>query len=189
MQARRDEIVAAAIKAIAEKGISRTSMADIIAGAGLSVGAVYGHFEGKREILAAAAHRLLARRRDELDAALAQGRPPSPGEAVALLLGGMLSDGVEPRALIQVWAEAATDPEILGIMREAAGQLQETLRRALRAWFAAHPEQAPDGVDAAIRRLLPVLVALGQGFVVQRGIFEEFDSDAYFETVRTLLPH
>lgn len=46
---RREEIIAAAIRAFSTKGFSRASMADVIAESGRSAGAIYGHFSGKRE--------------------------------------------------------------------------------------------------------------------------------------------
>ena len=188
-EARRAEIVAAAVRAITEKGISRTSMADIIAASGLSVGAIYGHFEGKREIIAAVADHVLGRRREAIDSRLKQGPPPSPGELVALVARGVLREGIDPRAMIQVWAEALAEPEIIAILQGAVRTLQGAIDRALRAWFEAHPEQAPDGPDITARRLRPVIIALIQGFMVQRSLFEDFDEDAYLETVRTVLPH
>src|SRR5688500_7739550 len=93
-EARREEIIAAALRAFTAKGFSRTSMADIIAESGLSVGAIYGHFAGKRELVAACAAEVLGRRRAELDEAVAQGNPSCPGEAIAVLVRGMVRDGI-----------------------------------------------------------------------------------------------
>src|SRR5688572_26574226 len=188
-EARREEIIAAALRAFTAKGVSRTSMAGIIAASGLSAGAIYGHFAGKRELIAACATEVLGRRRAELGEAIASGKPPSPGEAVAALVRGMVRDGIDSRALVQLWAEATVDEEIRVIANGALGIIQETLDRTLRAWFALHPEQAPEGVDEAVRRLLPVMTGLGQGFILQRTIVDDFDEDAYLATVRDLLPH
>ena len=41
-EARRDQIVDAALRCFSRKGFQRTSMADIIAESGLSAGAIYG---------------------------------------------------------------------------------------------------------------------------------------------------
>lgn len=188
-EARRDEIVAAALRAFTAKGFSRASMADIIAESGLSVGAIYGHFSGKQELLAACAIHLLGRRRDEVDAAIEHGQPPAPGDAVVLLVRGMLRDGIDSGALVQVWGEATVDPELRGIVNEALAIIRGALDRALRAWFTAHPEQAPDGVEVAVRSLLPVMAGLGQGFILQRSIVDDFDEEAYLASVRALLPH
>jgi AcrR family transcriptional regulator len=51
---RREEILAAALACFAEGGYYETTVDDIAARAGLSKGAVYWHFDGKREIFLAA---------------------------------------------------------------------------------------------------------------------------------------
>src|SRR5688572_10171327 len=188
-EARREEIIAAALRAFTAKGFARTSMADIIAESGLSVGAIYGHFAGKRELLAACATEVLGRRRAELVEAIEQGNRPSPGETVAVLVRGMVRDGIDSRALVQLWAEATVDPEIRPIVNHALGIIRDAFDKALRAWFALHPELAPDGVDEEVRRLMPVMAGMGQGFILQRTIVDGFDEDAYLATVRDLLPH
>jgi AcrR family transcriptional regulator len=176
------------MRAIAEKGLSRVSMADIVTASGLSVGAVYGHFGGKQDLLSVVAHHVLGRRRDEIDALLRDGTPP-PGEVLVLVLSGMMRDGATPGALIQIWAEATVDPQIRATVLGAVAILQRAFTRALTAWFDAHPEQAPDGTEDGVRRLLPIMISLAQGFVVQSAILPEFDAGTYLETVRSLLPH
>ncbi len=54
---RREEILAAALACFAAGGYHETTVDDIAARAGLSKGAVYWHFEGKREIFLAALDR------------------------------------------------------------------------------------------------------------------------------------
>lgn len=51
MLARRQQILEAASRVFAKKGIHQSSIRDICFESGLSVGAVYGHFENKREIV------------------------------------------------------------------------------------------------------------------------------------------
>ncbi len=188
-EARREEIIAAALRAFAAKGFSRTSMADIIAASGLSAGAIYGHFAGKRELIAACAAEVLGRRRAELGEAIASGNPPSPGEALGLLVRGMVHEGIDSRALVQLWAEATVDAKVRAIAEGALATLRETLDRTLRAWFALHPDRAPSDVDEAIERLVPLMLGMGQGFILQRTIFADFDEDAYLAAVCDLLPH
>lgn len=188
-EARREEIVAAALRALAVKGYPRTSMADVIAESGLSAGAIYGYFPGKQELFVAVAQSLLGGRRDELAARVRSGPPPSPGEALSLLLRGLLASGIDAQVLVQVWGEATTEPDIRRVVNESVATLRAALGDALRAWFAGHPEHAPEGVEAAAERLLPVMLALAQGFLIQRSIFDDFDDEAYLATVRDVLPH
>jgi AcrR family transcriptional regulator len=188
-EARRRQILTATVRALAVKGVGSVSMADIITEAGLSAGAIYGHFDGKRELIAAVAREVLSRRRADLAAATAE-TPLAPGDVLTLLLRGALADGVDPRALLQFWAEAAVDDKVRAAVTESAvGVLREGLGGALRGWLGEHPEHAPDGVEAASVRLLPVMLGLAQGFLVQTALFDDFDGDAYLAAARELLPH
>jgi AcrR family transcriptional regulator len=54
MNAQRERIVRAAIECIADKGVERTSIADICRKTGFSSGALYVHFANKDEIVAEA---------------------------------------------------------------------------------------------------------------------------------------
>lgn len=48
LASRRQQIVDAASQLFAEKGFSRTTMADVVAASKLSTGAVYRYFSGKK---------------------------------------------------------------------------------------------------------------------------------------------
>src|SRR6187551_3171278 len=52
---RRDQIMEAAIVAFAKRGFHQTSMHDISAEAGISVGLIYRYFENKEAVIAAMA--------------------------------------------------------------------------------------------------------------------------------------
>ena len=54
MEAQRRRILRAALRCMGERGIERTSVAEIRREAGLSAGALYTHFRSKEEIIAAA---------------------------------------------------------------------------------------------------------------------------------------
>lgn len=188
-EARREEILTAALRVLSEKGYQRTSMADVIAESGLSAGAIYGYFDGKRELFLAVASAVLGRRRDELEAVIRQGPPPSPGEALGVLLRGLLAGGMDTRVLVQVWGEATTEPDVRALVNDQVHVIRGAFEDAVRAWCGAHPDRVPEGPDAAVTRLLPVMLALAQGFLVQRAIFDDFDDEEYLATVREALPH
>ncbi|GAB3157545.1 hypothetical protein GCM10027059_00760 [Myceligenerans halotolerans] len=187
-QARREEILAAALRAFAAKGYQRTSMADVLAESGLSTGAIYAHFAGKRELFVAVARNTLLRRNDEVVAAGAAGDPPAPAEILRIVVHGVLREGLDPRVLLQFWSEATIEPEIREMVREAVAVIRTSFEEALVRWFARHPEHAPDGPQAAAGRLLPVLLALGQGFMVQYSIMDGFDGEAYLDAAAAVLP-
>lgn len=188
-QARREEILAAAQRAFAAKGYQRTSMADVLAESGLSTGAVYAYFTGKRELFVAMAREVLLRRNAEILTASAGEEPPAPGAALRIVLLGALREGVQPGMMMQLWSEAAIDAEMRDIVNRQLGVIMEIFTGVLERWFTAHPEQAPDGAQAAAARYLPVMLSLGQGFMLQYAILDGFDADAYFDTVAELLPH
>ena len=187
--ARRDEILDAALRAFSDKGFQRTSMADIISESGLSAGAIYGHFAGKRDLVAAVAARTLEARRSELLARRADdGRPLSPGEVMATIVDGMRHEGFS-RILLQLWAEAAIDPEIRELVQGVLVRLRETLRTQLVEWGEANADRIDGDPEAWAARLTPVLIALGPGFVVQRQLVDGFDEEAYLATLPEALPH
>ena len=112
-EARRDQIVDAALLCFANKGFHRTSMADIIAESGLSAGAIYLHFDGKQQIALAVAQRILGNRMLEFSERLAEDRElPPPSSMLRLMMTGLTSEVRDPRLLVQLWGEAVTDPEV-----------------------------------------------------------------------------
>src|ERR1700712_4865389 len=88
-EARRDQILDAAIACIARTGFHRTSMADIIAESGLSAGAIYLQFAGKQDIALAVGKRVLGNRLTEVDGVLATGALPAPSEVLRLMMTGL----------------------------------------------------------------------------------------------------
>ena len=78
----RDALIDAAVEEFAEKGYEATKVSDIAERAGVTTGALYGHFDGKLDLLMATlgAHfgrRFLAEGRRRRDAAVERG----PGRA------------------------------------------------------------------------------------------------------------
>ncbi len=188
--ARRNQILEAARRAFAAKGYQHTSMADIIAETGLSTGAIYGHFEGKGELFKAAARFVMARRTADLVAAAAEGDPPSPAEVLDIMLTGLQADGLDLRLLVQLWGESTVDPEVRDVVNTAVRSLRGAFQDALRRWYEADPERrAPDGVDVAVEQVLPVFLGLGQGFIVQAVILDDFDPQVYLDGAHRILPH
>jgi AcrR family transcriptional regulator len=187
--ARRNEILDAARRAFAAKGYQHTSMADVIAEAELSTGAVYSYFEGKRDLFAAVARHVLGRRNADLVEAAADGTPPAPAEVLEIVLDGVLSEGLDLRLLVQLWGEATVDPEMRNVVNAGVKVLRAAFVAALRRWFEVHPEHAPDGADVAAEQLVPVLMGMGQGFIFQSAMLDGFDRASYLDEVRRLLPH
>lgn len=187
-EARRSEIVDAALGCFAAKGFRGTSMADIIAASGLSAGAIYGHYAGKDELFAAVVHRVLSARSIELEELRADHGPLAPGEVMAALIDGMRHDALSPSLFLQVWAEAAIDPGLRELVQRTLATIRRMLGGLVIEWASANPDLAGGDAEAYARRAVPVLMGLAPGFMVQRAVLADFDEDAYLASVRTLIP-
>lgn len=181
-EARREQIAAAALACFAEKGFQRTSMADIIDASGLSAGAIYLHFESKQQIVLAVGRRVLGRRLGDLES-MAGGDLADPVATLQLLLGGMVDDILDTRLLLQVWGEATTDPELASLVTEIFATLREALTAYLTAWATRKGAADPEAWAATA---FPAMLALAQGFMVQRALLPRFDADSYFGAVRSV---
>src|SRR3954452_15381789 len=123
-ESRRDQITDAALRSFAANGFQRTSMADIIAEAGLSAGAIYGHFDSKQQIALAVAQRVLGNRIGELQERMRAGEFPNPDQVIAIMTEGMHRDLPDPSLLVQLWGESVHDDEI----RSLVGRVFEEIR-------------------------------------------------------------
>lgn len=179
-EARREQIAVAALACFADKGFQRTSMADIIDASGLSAGAIYLHFASKQQIVLAVGRRVLGRRLGDLQAMTEQ-RLADPVTTLQVLLAGMVDDILDTRLLIQLWGEATTDPELGALVTEIFATLRTALTRYLTAWATRQGVAEPEPWAEAA---LPAVLAIAQGFMVQRALLPGFDADAYFSSVR-----
>ncbi|MCD2441757.1 TetR/AcrR family transcriptional regulator [Agromyces sp. SYSU K20354] len=186
--ARRDEILDAALRAFSVKGFQRTSMADIISESGLSAGAIYGHFNSKRELVAGVAARMLEARQSELVARRAGGEPLSPGELMSTFVNGMRREPFS-RMLVQLWAEASLDSDIRELVQGVLVHLRATVRGQLAEWAAANPDRVSGDPEAWADRMTPVLIAVGPGFIVQRQLVDGFDEEGFLAALPEMLPH
>lgn len=185
---RRDQITDAALACFLEKGFQRTSMADIIAASGLSAGAIYLHFASKQDIALAAGRRVLDRRRTELDALTEAGAELDPIGLLRVMTAGLAADFADTRILVQLWGEATVDPALQALVGEIFAALRAPFMRYLGAWATAHRGLTPEDAAAWALRVLPAMLALGQGFVIQKALLPRFDGDVYFAAVAELLP-
>lgn len=176
-ESRRREILDAAARCFADRGFQRTSIADIIAESGLSAGAIYGHFASKQEIMIAVAERVVGHRVEEL-AAFASGEVPTPGEILRTLVAGMRRELPDARLLLHIWGEAVVDPEVQAVAARVFPLLHEAGHRTLTARFrsrGAAPAAAAERAD----ELVPLMLGIVQGYVVQSALVPGFDAEAY----------
>jgi len=188
-EARRQQVLDAAIACFARTGFHQTSMADILQEAGLSAGAVYSYFSGKDEIIAAVAE---SRHRQEAQlnaAATAHADPIEALHRLARAYAGWMFDPsaagkLRRRVGVQSWAEALHSPEIraqvlrgLSAAKDALGALIRRAQADGRIAEAFDPEA-----------LARAMVALFQGFVLQLAWDEQAaDRDTHLAAVEGLL--
>lgn len=152
-RARRLEIMDAALRAAAARGLAHTSIADISAEAGLSVGSIYSHFATRAEIMAAVAREVIPTRVEELLAET--NRIRTPAEIVAAVCG-RADDGLLPRrVLLQIWSEATTDPDLHAIYESSVGALSNACRAAATPWVRANGRS----LDAVTRGIVTAIQA------------------------------
>ncbi|WP_430647657.1 TetR/AcrR family transcriptional regulator [Agromyces sp. GXS1127] len=187
--ARREEILDVALRCFAERGYAKTSIADLVEASGLSAGAIYGNFpDGKKELFASAAARVLESRRIELDARRRDGGPLAPGEIIATLLTGIRTEPFSD-VLPQLWAEAIVDPEIHGLVQVVFLRLRGAIGAQLAEWARAHPDRVGGDPDAWAERVAPVVLSAAPGFILQRALFDDFDEQAYLDALGEALVH
>ena len=122
MEAQRERIVRAVLQCIAEKGVERTSIADICRKAGMSTGAVYLHYRDKNDLVSAA-----LRYATTTDAAL----PESWSKLIELIasLGDQLGFDIAmvARIRLHLHAESVTPGQLHELYRPI-------MKRALDEW-------------------------------------------------------
>jgi AcrR family transcriptional regulator len=187
-EARRDQIVDAALACFSAKGFQRTSMADIITESGLSAGAIYGHFAGKQQLALAVAQRILGNRMTEFGGRLHDpSELPPPSAMLRLMMTGLTHDLTDIGVLVQLWGEAVTDPEMSRMIGPIFSEVQGVMGPYLARWAVEHRGVAPDAAEAWALRIIPVFLGLGQGYIIQSALLPQFDAEGYFAGVADLL--
>jgi TetR/AcrR family transcriptional regulator, transcriptional repressor of aconitase len=173
---RRQHIAAAALRCFARQGFAGTSMADIIAESGLSAGSIYSHFESKADLMRFVASDVLAARLGELAAPADGHAPAQPSRVFARLIGGM-ADRSFAQVLLQVWAEAPRDPELIVVARENVALIRATVTAMLLPWATGRAAGAAEA-DAMARRACDTVMLMTQGYVARLGFDEAADPGA-----------
>lgn len=186
-EARRDQIVDAALRCFSARGFQRTSMADIITESGLSAGAIYGHFEGKQQLALAVAQRILGNRLAEFDSRVGAGELPPPSGMLRLMMDGLRGELRDTGVLLQLWGEAVTDPQMSDMVGPIFVRVRELMGPYLRRWAVERRRLGGDTANAWADGVVFVFFGMAQGYIVQSALLPGFDSDAYLRGVAVLL--
>jgi TetR/AcrR family transcriptional regulator, transcriptional repressor of aconitase len=184
VEARRHQILSAALRCFARDGFHRTTMQDIFRESDLSPGAVYSYFKGKDELMLAIIAEVMSFVGEAaalITEPLPEGRLRRPGEALAEIIDRYqdfeLGTVVErARIFPHLVGEQQRNPQLNAAVRTGLDTLRggfETLARAAQERGELDPAGDPEQFSR-----LPV--SLMQGLLVQVGVYgEEIDIDAY----------
>lgn len=183
LEARREEILDAAIACFTRKGFHRTTMDDICRQAGLSPGAVYRYFSSKNEIIDAAVRENpkadptswpeFARWVEEEAASFddfAKMIKTMNGIGLERFVRGSEAVETDMKFRLRSWSEALQNPEVkeevLARWQHRLGLFEQVVRRA-QELGQVNPELDP----AVVGR---VMLALGEGFTLMWTIDPDF---------------
>jgi AcrR family transcriptional regulator len=186
-EARRGQIVDAALRCFAARGFQRTSMADIIAESGLSAGAIYGHFAGKQQIALAVAERVLGNRMTEFGERLASGELPAPTSMLRMMMEGLRGDVHDTGLLVQLWGEGVTDADMSGIIGPIFVRVRAIIGAYLADWAVQHRGMEREAATVWADEVMPVFLGMGQGYIIQSALLPGLDPEGYFRGVADLL--
>ena len=134
---RREEILLAAATLFAQQGYAATAMNDIGAAIGITGGALYRHFDSKREVLVAIVMRALDRTVARVGEIVEQSR--SPEEKLDALLVNLVSATLENRTLVRV---SSREGNSLDEQTEAL--IDRTHRLHVAEWVSALSSVRPE---------------------------------------------
>ncbi len=185
-EARRDRLLAAALKCFSRDGFHRTTTADIVRESGVSQGTLYLYFKSKDDLIAA-----LADDRHQHEAALNalaehEEDPLKSILALVRLYAERLSDISQSDALrvgLQGWAEALRNERVRISVLEGVSLARTALVRVIRRGQRTGVFRR----DLDAEAMASLLVAIFQGFVL-RAVWEpRRDLEPCFKLVSELV--
>src|SRR5881296_4568069 len=133
---RRSQILDAALICFAKRGFHQTSMHDISAEAGISVGLIYRYFENKEAVISAMADR----HKQEISEMLERARQaPSLLESLEILFTAHCCEDapqVVSAFVVDLYAEASRNPHVADLVRDVL----QTAMAGVRDLIARAPE-------------------------------------------------
>src|SRR5215470_10895118 len=133
---RRCQILDAALVCFAKRGFHQTSMHDISAEAGISVGLIYRYFENKEAVISAMADR----HKQEIGEVLERARQaPTLLESLEILFTAHCCEDetrVVSAFVVDLYAEASRNPHVANLTRDVL----ETAMAGVRDLIARAPE-------------------------------------------------
>ncbi len=184
--ARKRQILDAALGCFSTRGFHGTTMKDIVKASGLSAGAIYSYFSAKGDIVNAIARERHDRENALLTGALAESDKPLDLHGLARAFFGSFA-GREHREArrvgVEVWAEALRNPDVLETVRQGVDEPRHLLARIVAE--CQERDELPPEIDP--EGFARVMIAIFQGFVLQQAWDPETDSEQYLAAVDVIL--
>ena len=183
-----DVVVGKAMLVFWEKGYEPASMADLIAGTGITRGSLYNAFGGKEPLFIKALEKYDKDHRRALLAELEA--VDDPVRAIAMLFDGLVAETVaDPQKKGCFLVNTASDltahgEEVNCLVRTGLREFQAFFRRCIEVGQAR--QQIPLGLepDATAKGLMAMVVAIQ---VLGRGVFDEASLKTIAEQAKRLL--
>jgi len=183
LEARRKQIIEAAVECFIEKGFKKTSMRDICRAAKLSPGAVYNYFSGKDKIIEAIAQ-VSQEQNVEIIASAAEDDNPLWGVAKVFFSMARDPDCIRSTGLsLELFAESSVNPQI-------AKSLIENINASifkLAEFVKSEQERGVINGDLDQAAVARVLMAQFIGMNVQVFIDRNIDIDKFASVVEAIL--
>jgi TetR/AcrR family transcriptional regulator, transcriptional repressor of aconitase len=160
LDARRDDIVGAALRCFARDGFDAASMRDIVREAGISAGAVYRYFPSKDELIVAVVRRaveIFTTSLLEIAAAGSANRQASPAEVFERLLHFLERNPERPRLLLQAEIGALRSPVLAEAFLEGERRIEQILVELIKS-YQARGMMSPDLSTADLAAALHGLI-------------------------------
>lgn len=184
LEDRREALLMAAFRCFGRKGYRATSMRDICAEAGVSIGGLYCHFKNKEAIIAAVAQ-FVSERRAELitppmDAAGAHDASAAIAAAMrALFIGAYGGDREALLGDVSLVGEAIHIPALKVILQNSDHEQIGALRSLLGRLGGLD--------DAGAAPLAELLTAMGYGLIILAAYHDDFEPEACIAALERLL--
>lgn len=185
-QARKLQIIQAAMICFAEKGFHKTSMKDICAQADLSPGAVYSYFDGKESLINALAQWGRDMNSARFDAARASDNPQQAWDAMINLFFDDFKDPMYKAAArmdLMLQAESLSNEKLASLIKvNYEAILAELTRVVTESQQAGVIDKELDPKSTA-----QILVSLHMGMATQLSLLADLDVDAYKAVMRKMV--
>ena len=181
-EARRNHLLDAAARCFVRLGVSRTTMSDILAEAGVSAGAAYAHFRSKEDLIEEMTRRSVTR---DVSMIRACGVPGDMAATLSTIVDLFFADWREPGAResthldVGVLAEAQGNQRVAEALRDSARQDLLALATALANAAGGRPQRFSAQAHA--------IAALMVGLIVLWHVDPGLDPFGVEKQVRTII--